>query len=386
VLVPRYDDVKAIASDPSRFSSDHSRKGTRAQATRDRLATDRERRAFEEVMAFESNFLNRADGEHHARLRGAAHRAFTPRRIGELADAVARYSATLVAELDRQRNQIVDMVEFAYELPLQVICDMLGVPPTDRHLILEWGRSLTGNRDGVDTEALLTAHEAWLAFDGYVRDLIAEHRRRRGAGGPFVEAMLEAEKGQWLDDDEVAAEFVMMLLGGHETVSNFLSGSLLGLLRQRDQWEEIVADSAVIPTAVEELLRFVTPSQLGSRRAVVVVTLGEVEIEPDQTVVAMRGSANRDPSVFDEPDRIDVRRPNVRQHLGLGFGPHYCLGSSLARLEAARALSDLATAFPEMELATDEFEWIGPASLRRVVSVPVRLGERPARRPLASAL
>ena len=370
VLVPRYEDVKAIATDATRFSSDYSRKGTRAAAVRARLISDRERQAYDEVMAFESNFLNRSDGDHHTRL----HRAFTPRRIAELKRSVIAYCDRLIAALDARRDEIIDMAQFAYELPLQVICDMLGVPLSDRFQILRWGNALVSNRDGIDGRALLAAHEAWLAFDDYIRQLIAEHRRAPGAGGPFVAAMLEATEGGVLDKDEVAAEFVMMLLGGHETTSNLIGTGLLGLLKQRDQWQELVGDQSLIPTAIEELLRFVTPSQLGSRRAIVRTEIAGLEIEPEQTVVTIRGAANRDPDIFDDPDRIDVRRENARHHLALGFGPHYCLGASLARLEADVTFRALTTAFPDMQLAVEEVSWTGPASLRRVASLPVSLG------------
>jgi pimeloyl-[acyl-carrier protein] synthase len=147
----------------------------------------------------------------------------------------------------------------------------------------------------------------------------------------------------------------------------------MNLLRWPDQWREVGADPGVSEQAVEELLRYVTPSQWMNRRSIAATTIAVIDVEANQTIIGLRWCASHDPSVFPDPDRLDIRRPNARRHIALGFGPHYCLGQALARLEAAIAIPKLARRFPNLELAAETLEWTGPASLRRLVSLPVTL-------------
>jgi cytochrome P450 len=191
LCLTRYADIKEASTDESRFSADHSRKGTRAEAVRARLSSDEERRAFAEVMEFESHFMNRKDGEDHARTRAVAHRAFTPRRIAELGELMATYADNLIAEL--VPGEVNDLIHLSRNLPLMVICDLLGVPPVDRPLIKRMSDGIAGNRHGLDLGALVRAHRSWLEFRDYVEALISSHRRSAGSGGELIAALLQSE-------------------------------------------------------------------------------------------------------------------------------------------------------------------------------------------------
>ena len=237
----------------------------------------------------------------------------------------------------------------------------------------DWGAAIGRNRHGTQVAPLLAAHRAWVELDAYTQGLVRRHRRDPGAGGELVAALLAAGDGETLAENEVAAMFVMLLLAGHETTTNLLSIGLKDLLQAPGQWRRLVEDPGIVPGAVEELLRYVTPSQLLGRRAVADVEIGGITVQAERTVIGLRGSANRDPDVFADPDRLDVGRPGAGRHLALGFGSHYCLGAALTRLETAVVLRQLATRHPRATLATDTLRWGGPASLRRLIELPVAL-------------
>jgi cytochrome P450 len=165
-----------------------------------------------------------------------------------------------------------------------------------------------------------------------------------------------------------------LLQGGHETTSNLISIGVYELLRA-GQWDALVEDPSLVPNAVEEMLRLVSPAQTASRRAVVATEIEGVEIHPEETVIAVLAAANRDPAVFADPDRVDVRRPEAKRHLAFSFGPHFCLGTSLARAEAKIALEKLVARYPKLALVSEDVEFAGPANLRRVVELPVSLGD-----------
>jgi cytochrome P450 len=201
--------------------------------------------------------------------------------------------------------------------------------------------------------------------------MLVEHRRAPDPGD-LVSALVDAEQDERLGSDELAAMFVVLLFAGHETTTNLIGVGMRSLLEQPDQWRALCADPSLAGSATEELLRYVTPVQFGNRLPLVDVEIAGHAVPAGKTVIPLHGAANRDPRVFEDPDAIDIARANAGQHVALGFGPHFCLGASLARLEGRIVFEQLATRFPGLELAAGEPEWVGNASLRRLRELPVR--------------
>jgi cytochrome P450 len=376
VLVGSHRHVKALIRDQERLSNSTMEAGTRAAAIIEGL-TPEQRRAHREVSAFESLYLSRSDGEQHKRLRTVAHATFTPRRIAAMQAAVQRYTEDLITASVVSGDVVDLMPTLAYQLPLMVIADMLGAPAEMRQNIHDWSNRLARNRGGDDPVALMDAHAAMGEFRHYVEDEVIPLRRRE-PGTDLVTDLMQAHEGERLHDQELTAMFVILLFAGHETTTNLIGNGLVELMRHRDQWELLCGNPSLVPAAVEELLRWVTPVQWLGRVATETFELEGVTVQRGQTVFPVLAAANRDPEVFADPERLDITRDDAKNHLALGFGPHFCIGNALARLEGQVAFHTLVTRFPEMTLAQDELSWRGNAMLRGLATLPVRLGERVA--------
>jgi cytochrome P450 len=371
VLVSRHRDAREILRDQRSFSSRYFVSGTRADAIRAALSGP-QLKALDEVGEFESMYMSRSDDEPHDRRRGSAARVFTPRRMAEMRASVERYADEMIDAM--AGDEVCDLVSrLSYRMPLMLICDMLGVPDSEREQIHRWSGELGRNRGGDDPEALLVAHRAMLEFRHYVEDILAPLRQRRG-GHDLLTALLDAEESDRLTPMELTAMFVVLLFAGHETTTNLISIGVLELMRNRDQWERLCADPSLAPQATEELLRWVTPVQYQWRAARAEIEIDGTEIRAGETVAAVLAGANRDPDVFADPETLDITRADVKQHLSLGLGPHFCLGNALARMEGATVFQKLAERFPDMRLADDEPGWRGSSMMRGPREVLVSLG------------
>lgn len=290
------------------------------------------------------------DGVDHARLRRLVSRAFTPASIAALRPRLTAITSDLVAQLPT--DEPFDLMDgLANVLPVLAICEVLGIPEVDHRQFKAWGTAIA-----VDLDAAAPAHRQRAATRALreLRDyLVGLVEQRRGdPGEDLVSGLVEVEDdGDQLTDRELLATCMLLLVAGFETTVNLVGNGTLALLRQRDQLEWLVADLDRTPDAVEELLRIDAPVQMISRIAGEPLEVDAVDehgarlgpVPAGSQVVLYLGGANRDPSVFDEPHRLDLSRPNARRHLAFASGPHYCLGAALARLEgeiAFRVLLD----------------------------------------------
>jgi cytochrome P450 len=250
---------------------------------------------------------------------------------------------------------------------------MLEVPAADRETIHGWSGVIGENRRGVDPRTLLPALRAIEEFGEYIRSMVAE-RRSAPRESDLVRLLLDAEGEDVLTEDELTAMFVVLLFAGHETTTNLLGTGTRDLLAHRDQWEWLCADPGRAEESVEELLRFVNPTQWAWRVANETIVIGGETVEEGTTVGVMIGAANRDPRAFDHAGVLDLARVDARKHLGFGLGVHFCLGNALARLEGEIAFGTMARRFPDLELATDTWDWRGNAMFRSLGALPVRFG------------
>ena len=371
VLLLGHTEVRATLRDAGLFSNRGHYQGSQAEAVKTRLDPD-QLRAYHEVAAFESLFVSRSDGAAHARLRDIGKRAFTPRRIAMLGEAAQRYTDDLLAEVEG--DELVDLVSsFSYVLPLLLIADLLGVSHADRELIHGWSSKIGRNRGGVDPAALMEAHAALGEFRAYIGEVV-EHKRGGEPETDLVAALIDAEQEDRLTPDELAAMFIVLLFAGHETTTNLISIGLVELHRRPDEWQRLCADPSLAAAGVEELLRVASPVQYIFRLAEEGVTIGGLEVDAEETVLVVLASANRDPEIFPEPDRLDLTRPNAKEHLAFGFGPHFCLGNALARLEGVAAFRTLARRFPDLEVDHEDATWGGNTMQRAITALPVRFG------------
>jgi cytochrome P450 len=343
------------------------------------LLSGEDRDRLEQVYAYERNTISRMNGDRHRRVRRAAHRYFTPARVAQLRVDMQQILDDLLDPLGG--DQAIDLMPVAYRLPLLMITDLLGVPRDDAEQVKAWGDAI--NHPDVTNphrpEFLRAAHEAITDQSEYVRGLVDRQRGLRETT-PLVAGVLEAA-GDRLTEEELVAFYVHTLFAGHETTQHMVGNGVVALLRHRDEWERLCADPALTASAVDEVLRWDPPVHVNVKTTSRDVELEGVTIPEGARVMMLLAAANRDPDVFAEPERLDIgRSPN--DYISLGFGPHFCLGASLARVEGQVVLETLSTRFPELELAADPSELRFHRGIRGLDALPVVLG--PDRRRFSS--
>jgi cytochrome P450 len=314
------------------------------------------------------------DAPSHTRLRSLINKAFTPRMVLALRPRIqALVEELLDAVKDKERMEVIS--ELANPLPVIVIGEMLGLPREDRYRLKQWSDKLasligTGRPALAQMEGAL---EAILEFEDYFRPLLA--RRRTQPGNDLLSALVRAEEqGNLLSEQEVLSTCTLVLFGGHETTTNLIGNGLLALLRHPDQWELLRGAPELLPDAVEELLRYDPPVQFTNRVAAVDLEFGGHPFRKGDRVMLLIAAANRDPAQFPEPDRLDVRRKELR-HQSFGMGPHYCVGAALGRMEAQETFAALLRRFPRMQVAPGTLpEWADNVGFRGLQSLPVVLG------------
>lgn len=326
--------------------------------------------AFRDLV--ENNLLM-IDGRRHARLRGLVSRAFTPRRVEALGPRIEAIAEELLERAAAEGGHDFDLVrDFAQPLPVQVIAELLGVPPDDREALCFWSHEVVELLDPLSGhEGLDPPRRGAEALAVYFRKLLAE--RRREPRDDLLSAMIAAEAdGDHLGEGELLSLCSLLLVAGHETTTNLIANAVLLLLRHPDERKRLQDDLSLLPSAVEECLRVEPPIQLTDRAVAQPCTLGGVALRPGTLVVAGIAAANRDPDRYDDPERFDVGRGAVH-HLGFGLGSHVCLGASLARLETRIALGALLRRFPDFEGAPEPPGWKRSIVLRGPTALPLRL-------------
>jgi cytochrome P450 len=371
-LITHHADVKAVMAGAYPIGQNAYRFGELAEGTMRRLPAAQHDMFFK-VLDFEGHFMSRQDATGHARLRRISARAFTARRIELLRASIQRHVDDLVEEMAAGPSPDVKQ-DLANQLPVRVIVDLIGVPQSDRDMIWEWSEAI-GALFSLGEDTLRRADDAIDAFRAYVGEMI-HHLRATGEGPELARLLLDHHDNESMTQDELVAMYLLILFGGSETTTNLLGNGFLALQRHRDQWDLLVEDPSLVRGAVEELIRYDSPHHYLPRVVEQDFRLHDVDLQAGQTAIVVMGAANRDAAVFDDPDRLDVRRPNRADHLSFAFGAHYCLGAALARLEGEIVFSTLVQRFPEARLLDDDPTYGGSAMLRAVQSLPTDLGPR----------
>ncbi|MFI6499802.1 cytochrome P450 [Nonomuraea typhae] len=283
----------------------------------------------------------------HTRLRRLVSKAFTPRMVESLRPRVAAIAAGLVDAFVAKGGGDL-LAEVAEPLPVTVIAEMLGVPESDRRLLRPWSAEICGMYElNPSIEAQHTAVRAASEFAAYLKDLARE--RRRNPGEDLVSALAQIAE---LTEDELVGTCVLLLNAGHEATVNVTGNGWWSLFRNPAELARLRADRSLLPTAIEELMRWDTPLQMFERWVLEDIEVNGVAIPKGMEVALLFGSANRDPEVFADPDRLDVGRAD-NPHISFGAGIHFCLGAPLARIELLESFGALLDKAPAMELVRE---------------------------------
>ncbi len=298
-----------------------------------------------------------SDPPDHTRMRSLVQKAFTPKMTASLRPRAQALAHDLVGAALQQKS--FDFVEaVAHPLPIILIAEMLGAPPEDRHLFKRWSADILGFQGSGTTQfqtALISQQSLTELFE-YMTVLV-EERRRHPKDDLITALALAEEDGARLSRDELLATCNTILTAGHETTTNLIGNLVRELLLQPEAWEELKANAGLIPNAIEESLRLDAPKQRNFRRIKQTHTFRGVELKANQMIFQLIGSANRDPDVFHDPDHYDLYRANAKDHLSFGIGIHFCVGASLARMEASVVLEVLRELIPGMRLSPEGYTW-----------------------------
>jgi cholest-4-en-3-one 26-monooxygenase len=325
--ITRYADIKEISKDPETFSNAG---GIRPDSGALPMMID-------------------MDAPEHVRRRRLVSEGFTPGRIRQLEDEIGSICDAIIDRVC-ERGSADFVSDIAAPLPMIVIGNMLGVAPADRDVLLRWSDDMLKALGSPDPLAMDRATTAAMEYAGYIT-AVAEQRRRDAQSDDLVGTLVHAEiDGDRLDEASIIHESLLILIGGDETTRHVISGGMFELLLHPDRFEALRDDRTLMPTAVEEMLRWVSPIKNMARQLTEDVELHGETLQKGQKLLLLYPSGNRDERMFDEPGQFDITRsPN--DHMAFGFGSHFCLGNRLARLELSVMFDRLLDRLPDLELA-----------------------------------
>jgi cytochrome P450 len=362
-LITRYEDVRRALADP-RLSKDWRK--LRAPG----FVPD------PSVGFLMAHMLN-ADPPDHTRLRRLVQKAFTPGRVAGLRPRIEAITASLLDAMEAAREAdpagdgAIDLItEFAFPLPMTVICELLGIPDGDREEFKTWSQVILSSTATFDEY-----RAAGGAMYAYFTRLLAD--KRAAPADDLLSALITArDSGDSLDEPELLAMIFLLLVAGHETTVNLIATGTLALLTHPSEFARLRSDPSLLPGAVEELLRYANPlNHATDRYAPEPLDVGGVLIPAGEPVLVVTSSANRDPARFPDPDRLDLGR-DASGHVAFGHGIHYCVGAPLARLEGEIAFGALLARFPGLSLAVEpsQLRWRPSSLIHGLETLPVRLG------------
>jgi pimeloyl-[acyl-carrier protein] synthase len=365
-IITRYDDVNTVFR---RLSADRTPPPESFEA----LGVP-EVAPIARVMVQQMLFL---DAPAHTRLRRLAGHAFQPAHVNNLRRHIQGIADRLIDDIEARGAGRMDLLaDFAEPLPAMVTTELLGVPVDDHGKLKDWSVTFAGMLGNFqhNPDGLVAVLDAVDNLTSYFRDAIRNQRRhpREGLVGTLLAAEVDGDR---LTDDEVAANCIITMVGGLETTTNLIGNGMLTLLRNPAAMHRLRTEPEIMANAVEELLRYESPSQHTGRIARDDIVLSGRQIRKGQAVIAVMAAGNRDPERFPEPDRVDFDRPDNR-HLAFGWAAHFCFGAPLARLEAQISFMSLLRRFPEIQLLDEPLVWRENLGLRGVKALPLAFGCR----------
>jgi len=334
-----------------------------------------------EIMVKQMLFL---DPPTHTRLRSLASQAFTPQRVEVLRGHIRDITDRLLDKVQAKGHMDV-IADLAEPLPCIVTAEMLGVPVEDYQQLKAWSQDfaeMLGNFQH-NPERAPRILKSVLEMADYFRSAMREQRLHPRDG--LVSSLMNAEiQGDRLSEEEVIANCIVTMVGGQETTTNLIGNGVLALLRNPDQLEKLRSDLSLIPSAVEELLRYESPSQHTARLAPEDTILGGRRIQKRQAVIAVMAAGNRDPERFPDPDRLDITRADNR-HLAFGWAAHFCFGAALARIEGQVAFELMLRRLPHWAFEPGPLVWRSNLGLRGLTKLPIRFNQPRAASPAPAA-
>lgn len=356
-VVTRYADVKAVFDNWQVFASDNAQAPVRPMC-----AEGKEIMRQGGFTAYSG--LSARVPPDHTRIRKIAQTCFGPRRFKAIEPQIREIVTKAIdALIDNGKADFFS--EFAYDVPALVLFKLVGIPDSDVPKVKSWAlsRALLTWANLTDEEQLPHARNM-VDYWNYCQALVKARYDMPSDDLPGDLVRLKQE-GADISDAEIAGVLYSVLFAGHETTTSLMANGLRELLTYRKNWEALVADKALIPGTVEEILRFSPSIMAWRRRATQDTEIGGVKIPANSNILVIMSSANRDDSVFERPDEFDIRRTNARNHLSFGYGIHFCLGQQLAKLEYGVMLEELTRRLPDMRLKQDQsFDFVRNISFR----------------------
>ena len=362
-MLTRYDDVLAANRDGC-LSSDRV-------AVNMSPLTEAQRVKYAALKEHVANWLGFTDPPKHTRMRHLISQSLTAKRADDMRGHIEQIATGLLDQVAGKGR--MDLVrDFAYPLPATVILHILGIPDRNRQQCRQWIEDLIAFVGGVGpslAQVADRAEQSQQALTRFFRDLTLKRRNEPQEDLISDLAAVEGQPGG-LTEQELLGLCVFLFAAGHETTVGLIANGMLALLQHRHEMERLRHDRTLMPTAIEEFLRYESPIQIDTRLAKADLQIAGQHIASGQTVIMVRAAANRDPAQFADPDRLDVGRKQ-NKHLAFGWGAHFCLGAPLARLEGQIAIRTLLDRFDKLQMETGDIQWLANMSVRCPQSMPV---------------